>query len=125
MSYRSIKQTGKEEIPPESLTDYYEDRKKLILKKLTIAKDEKYILNIIKKSQIKANQAMISCLKGGFFNITTKTIFNLSVVLKENIANYSLVIFLYFKEKNYLDALRLFLLMNKIKKLYYIYRIKL
>ena len=116
MSYRSIKQTGKEEIPPESLTDYYEDRKKLILKKLTIAKDEKYILNIIKKSQIKANQAMISCLKGGFFNITTKTIFNLSVVLKENIANYSLVIFLYFKEKNYLDALRLFLLMCEQNK---------
>ena len=43
--------SGKDELPPEPLTEYYEDRKKIIFKKLTISKTEEYILSLVKKKQ--------------------------------------------------------------------------
>ena len=104
-------QTGKDDLPPEPLTDYYEARKNIIFKKLTIAKNEEYILNILKKSQSIVNTKTKNCSTGGFFQTLASTIFNLSVCFKENIANYCLVLSLYLNENKKLDALKLFLLM--------------
>ena len=112
MAFRAlINQMGKDDLPPEPLTEYYEDRKKIIFKKLTIAKNEKYILNLIKRSQSLINEKTTKCVEGGFFHTLPLNIFNLSVSFKENISNYCLVLFLYLNENKKLEALKLFLLM--------------
>ena len=51
----SVSVSGKDELPPEPLTEYYEDRKKIIFKKLTISKNEEYILSLVKK-KTKSNK---------------------------------------------------------------------
>ena len=104
-------QTRKDDLPPESLTEYHETRKKIIFKILTITKNEEYILNIIKKSQSIVNQRTYTCSTGGFFQTLPMHIFNLSISLKENIANYCLILSLYFNENKKSEALKLFLLM--------------
>ena len=104
-------QTRKDDLPPESLTEYHETRKKIIFRVLTITKNEEYILNIIKKSQSIVNQRTYTCSTGGFFQTLPMHIFNLSISLKENIANYCLILSLYFNENKKSEALKLFLLM--------------
>ena len=116
MFNQNTKAKGKDELPEESLTEYYEDRKKLIFKKLTIEKDEEYILGILKKSQLKVNNKLKMCKRGGFFSIKQQDIYWLSAFFKENIANYSLVFTLYFQANKNLDALKLFLLMSEQNK---------
>ena len=115
-SIQKTKTKEKEELPEESLTEYYEDRKKIIFKKLTIEKEEKYILGILKKSQLKVNNKLKQCKRGGFFTIKQQDIYWLSMFFKENIANYSLVFSLYFQKNKILDALKLFLLMSEQNK---------
>ena len=116
MFNQNTKAKGKDELPEESTTEYYEDRKKLIFKKLTIEKDEEYILGILKKSQLKVNNKLKMCKRGGFFSIKQQDIYWLSAFFKENIANYSLVFTLYFQANKNLDALKLFLLMSEQNK---------
>ena len=116
MFNQNTKTKGKDELPEESLTEYYEDRKKLIFKKLTIEKDEEYILGILKKSQLKVNNKLKMCKRGGFFSIKQQDIYWLSAFFKENIANYSLAFTLYFQANKNLDALKLFLLMSEQNK---------
>ena len=115
-SNQNAKPKGKDELPEESLTDYYEDRKKIIFNKLTIEKDEEYILGLLKKSQLKVNNKLRQCKRGGFFSIKQQDIYWLSVFFKENIANYSLVFSLYFQSNKILDSLKLFLLMSEQNK---------
>ena len=115
-SNQIIKQKGKDELPEESKTQYYEDRKKIIFKKLTIENDEEYILGLVKKSQLKVNNKLKQCKGGGFFSIKQEDIYWLSVFFKENISNYSLVFALYFQSNKTLDALKLFLLMSEQNK---------
>ena len=115
-SNQIIKQKGKDELPEESTTQYYEDRKKIIFKKLTIENDEEYILGLVKKSQLKVNNKLKQCKRGGFFSIKQEDIYWLSVLFKENISNYSLVFALYFQSNKTLDALKLFLLMSEQNK---------
>ena len=115
-SNQIIKQKGKDELPEESTTQYYEDRKKIIFKKLTIENDEEYILGLVKKSQLKVNNKLKQCKGGGFFSIKQEDIYWLSVLFKENISNYSLVFALYFQSNKTLDALKLFLLMSEQNK---------
>ena len=115
-SNQIIKQKGKDELPEESTTQYYEDRKKIIFKKLTIENDEEYILGLVKKSQLKVNNKLKQCKGGGFFSIKQEDIYWLSVFFKENISNYSLVFALYFQSNKTLDALKLFLLMSEQNK---------
>ena len=115
-SNQTIKQKGKDELPEESTTQYYEDRKKIIFKKLTIENDEEYILGLVKKSQLKVNNKLKQCKGGGFFSIKQEDIYWLSVFFKENISNYSLVFALYFQSNKTLDALKLFLLMSEQNK---------
>ena len=101
MFNQNTKAKGKDELPEESTTEYYEDRKKLIFKKLTIEKDEEYILGILKKSQLKVNNKLKMCKRGGFFSIKQQDIYWLSV---------------YFQANKNLDALKLFLLMSEQNK---------
>ena len=115
-SNQIIKQKGKDELPEESKTQYYEVRKKIIFKKLTIENDEEYILGLVKKSQLKVNNKLKQCKRGGFFSIKQEDIYWLSVLFKENISNYSLVFALYFQSNKTLDALKLFLLMSEQNK---------
>ena len=115
-SLSNTKQIGKDDLPPESVTEYYEDRKKIIFKKLTISKNEEYILSIVKKSQLKVNAKTIDSMKGGFFQSLPSNAYDLSVMFKENIANFSLVISLYLQENRKIDALKLFLLLCEQNK---------
>jgi len=124
---KNSKQTGKDEIPPEPLTEFYEDRKKIIFKKLTIAKNEEYILSLVKKKQKKVNELTPNYVKDGFFLSVPEKIYGFSLDLKENVANYCLVISLYFQENRKIDALRLFLLLceqNKRALKYLSYKVK-
>lgn len=115
-SLSNTKQIGKDDLPPESVTEYYEDRKKIIFKKLTISKNEEYILSIVKKSQLKVNAKTIDSMKGGFFQSLPSNAYDLSVMFKENIANFALVISLYLQENRKIDALKLFLLLCEQNK---------
>ena len=115
-SLSNTKQIGKDDLPPESVTEYYEDRKKIIFKKLTISKNEEYILSIVKKSQLKVNAKTIDSMKGGFFQSLPSNAYDLSVMFKENIANFSLVISLYLQENRKIDAFKLFLLLCEQNK---------
>ena len=119
MSFFSIstqEQLGKNDLPPESLSEYYEDRKKIIFNKLTITNNEQYILSLLKKSQQIVNQKTTDCLKGGFFQLLASNVYSLSVSYKENVSNYCLVISLYLKENRKLDALKLFLILSEQNK---------
>ena len=115
-SYTGTKQIGKDDLPPETLTQYYEDRKKIIFKKLTISKNEQYILSLVKTSQLKVNAKTIDSIKGGFFQSLPSNAFDLSVIFKENIANFCLVISLYLQENRNIEALKLFLLLCEQNK---------
>ena len=100
-------------LPPESLSKYYEERKKIIFYKKDVKSNENLYLNLLKQSQLVVNEKFSNCLK--FFTIP-EDIYNLSVALKENIANYSLIFSLYFIEGENLNAYKLFLLMCEQNK---------
>ena len=101
-------------LPPESLSKYYEERKKIIFYKKDVKSNENLYLNLLKQSQLVVNEKFsFFCLK--FFTIP-EDIYNLSVALKENIANYSLIFSLYFIEGENLNAYKLFLLMCEQNK---------
>ena len=81
MSINSL--SGKDELPPEPLTDYYEERKKIIFKKLTIARNEEYILSLVKKKQKKINELTPKYVKDGFFLSVPEKIYSFTLELKE------------------------------------------
>ena len=103
------------ELPPEPLSKYYGERKKLIFRKKDANNNENLYFNLLKKSQLNVNEKCAQCIKGGFFG-KLALIYNLSVALKENIANYSLVFSLYFIEGEILKAYKLFILMCEQNK---------
>ena len=115
-SSASISAVRRDELPPESLSDYYEERKKIIFKKLNINNNEYTLLNFLKKSQTIVNKKYNDCQKGGFFRSTPLSYFNLSNSVKENIANYCLIFSLYFNAGENIKALKLFLLMCELNK---------
>ena len=102
-------------VEQESLTDYYDARKKFIFNEMNLSKNENYILDLIKKSQSIAEKKM-QRIQASFFGSTPRDVYNFSVTLKENIANYCLVISLYLKENKKLNALKLFLSMCEKNK---------
>ena len=106
---------GRNDLPPEPLSKYYEERKKIIFRKKDVNSNENLYLNLLKKSQLMVNNKCSQCIKGGFFG-KLQDIYNLSVVLKENIANYSLIFSLYFIEGENLKAYKLFILMCEQNK---------
>ena len=106
---------GRNDLPPEPLSKYYEERKKIIFRKKDVNSYENLYLNLLKKSQLMVNNKCSQCINGGFFG-KLQDIYNLSVVLKENIANYSLVFSLYFIKGENLKAYKLFILMCEQNK---------
>ena len=92
----------------ESLTEFYEIRKKIIFKKINIINNENEFAKLILESQTKANKTIKQ--EGLFF--TPKDVYEWIMELKENIANYFLVINSYLTAKKDLTALHLFLLMD-------------
>ena len=66
-------------------------------------------------SQEEVNKLTDQCEKGGFF-VGLSSYFDLSKKLKENIANYCLILSLYFQNGNNEKALNFFLLMSKYNK---------
>lgn len=112
---------GKDDLPQESLSEYYEERKKILFKKMNINKCEETLLNIIKKSQLIVNKETEISIKGGFFKSLPSNIYDLSNHAKENIANFCLILSLYFQEGKEMKALKLFLLMCEQNKKSIIY----
>ena len=101
----------RDDLPPESLTKYYNDRKKILFGKIDKNKNEDICFNLIKESQKAVNDKFRECENGGFFKNVPSNIYNLSQYVKENIANYSLIFSLYFMEGEFYKSLKLFLLM--------------
>mgnify|MGYP007101897482 CR=1 FL=1 len=104
---------------PESLTEFYEIRKNIIFKRINIINNENEFAKFILASQTKANKMIKQ--EGLFF--TPKDVYDWVLELKENIANYFLVINSYLIAKKDLTALHLFLLMDiqnreKIEKIF-------
>ena len=106
---------ARNDLPPEPLSKYYEERKKIIFRKKDVNINENFYLNLLKKSQLAVNEKCSQCIRGGFFG-RLQDIYNLSVVFKENIANYSLVFSLYFIKGENLKAYKLFILMCEQNK---------
>jgi len=106
---------ARNDLPPEPLSKYYEERKKIIFSKKDVNSNENLYLNLLKKSQLAVNDKCSQCIRGGFFG-RLQDIYNLSVVFKENIANYSLVFSLYFIKGENLKAYQLFILMCEQNK---------
>ena len=101
----------KDDLPPESLSSYYEERKKIIFKKMSISNDENELLKFLKQSQLIVNEKYLKIKGGGFFQSLPVNHFELSNSIKENISNYCLIFSLYFNEGDKINALKLFLLM--------------
>ena len=98
---------------PESLSEYYEQRKKIIFGALNINDNQQEILKLILISQKKAND-LIKGQTGFFFS--PYQIHEWVIALKENIANYCLVFQLYINSKQLKKANELFLLMDQQNK---------
>ena len=97
----------------ETLSDYYEQRKKIIFGELNINDNQQEILKLILLSQKKAND-LIKGQTGFFFS--PLQIHEWVIALKENIANYCLVFQLYINSKQLKKANELFLLMDQQNK---------
>ena len=112
--FGSSKNTYIEDKPaPETLSEYYEQRKKIIFRGLDIKKNEKEMLELIFLSQKNANKLIKN--ESGFFFLPYQ-IHGWVIALKENISNYCLVIHLYMLSKNINKANELFLLMHQQNK---------
>ena len=95
---------------PESVGEYHEQRKKIIFKKINFKDNEKEVLKLILMSQKKAIKLIRG--KAGFF-FSPKEVHEWSIALKENIANYCLVIHLFIMSKRPNKANELFLLLDQ------------
>lgn len=98
---------------PETLSDYYEQRKKILFGKLNMKQNEKEILKIILLSQRKANELIKG--KSGFF-FSPSQIHGWAIALKENISNYCLILHIDIISKKINKANELFLLMHQQNK---------
>ena len=101
----------------EPLGLYYESRKKIILGKINILEDESFISQFLLKSQKKINEEFIKMTSGSafFFDVPQK-VYTFCLGLKENLANFYLIIHLYLKLNREDKALEIFLLMCKENK---------
>ena len=92
----------------ETLSEFYETRKKIIFKKINVINNQKEFAKLILDSQTKANNIIKT---EGLFS-TPREVYDWAVELKENIANYFLVINSYLNAKRDNTAYHLFLLLD-------------
>ena len=108
----------------EPLSAYYEDRKKLIFRKVNILEDEFFVSQFLLKSQKKVNDEYTKMTSGSafFFDVPQK-VYSFSLNVKENVVNFFLIIHLYLSLNKEDKAFEIFLLMCKEnkKKLEFIY----
>ena len=98
--------------PPETIGQYYEQRKKIIFGNLI--DNENYINNLLFKTQTYMNkqyQATSNTRTNSFFKVSNRAIYNTMIDFKEAISNYCLIIHLYLNKGFYKRAFELFLLM--------------
>ena len=103
----------------ETVGEFYEIRKKIIFKKINIIHNENDFAKLIYDSQSKVNNAL---KQEGLF-CTPRDVYNWSLALKENLANYCLILHSYLTTKKNITAHHLFLLMDiqnrdKIEKVF-------
>ena len=103
----------------EKLGEFYEIRKKIIFKKINIIRNENDFAKLIYDSQSKVNNAI---KQEGLF-CTPREVYDWTLILKENLANYCLILYSYLKAKKNITAHHLFLLMDiqnrdKVEKIY-------
>ena len=112
--------------PPETIGQYYEQRKKIIFGNLI--DNENYINNLLFKTQTYMNKKYQSANStSGFFKVDNRAIYNTMIDFKEAISNYCLIIHLYLNKGFYNRAFELFLLMfikNEVIIKYFFKKIK-
>ena len=92
----------------ESLGEFYEIRKKIIFKHINIKNNEKEFAKFIFESQDHTNNVI---KPEGIF-LSANNVYDWTVTLKENVANYCLVIKSYLDAKKDITAHHLFLLLD-------------
>ena len=109
----------------EPLSEYYENRKKLIFGKINILEDEYFISQFLLNSQNKINKEYKKMTSGfsSFFNTSDK-LFLFCQYVKETISNFCLIIHLYLLLNQNDKAYEIFLLLSKEnnKIIEYIYK---
>ena len=109
----------------ESLSEYYENRKKLIFGKINILEDEYFISQFLLNSQNKINKEYKKMTSGfsSFFGTSDK-LFLFCQYVKETISNFCLIIHLYLILNQKDKAYEIFLLLCKEnnKIIEYIYK---
>ena len=96
----------------EGLGEFYEIRKKIIFGKINIINNEKEFIKFILDSQKKANDII---QKESLF-FTPRDVYDWTIALKENIANFALVINYHLKCNKNIIANQIFLLMHRQNK---------
>ena len=104
-----------ENLNKEPLGLYYEERKKILFGDIDVNKEHFYISQFLLNSQKKINNEyskMLKCGSSFFADVPLKT-HNFTLGVKENIANFCLIIRLYLLYNNRERAYEIFLLMCK------------
>ena len=104
------------DIRDEPLGNYYDERKKIIFGKINILEDKSFISQLILKSQKKVNDEYIQITSGAFFFDVPQKAYIFCLNVKENMANFYLIIHLYLLLNKEDKALEIFLLMCKENK---------
>ena len=101
-------------IKKEPLGSFYEERKKIIFGKININKEQYYICQFLLNSQKKINNEFTKMSSGSsfFFDVPQK-VYNFTLGLKENVANFCLIIRLYLLYNKKDMAFEIYLLMCK------------
>ena len=104
---------------PDTLGEYYELRKKIIFSHINLSQNESEFGKLILNSQTKTNNTI---KQGGLFFIP-RDVYEWTLTLKENIANYCLLLISYLNAKKNITAHHLFLLMDiqnreKVEKIF-------
>ena len=102
------------DIKKEPLGSYYEERKKIIFGEKIVNKDEYYLSQFLLNSQQKINDEYIKMSSSYFFAV--QKVYNFTLTLKENIANFCLIIKIYLLNDKKDKANEIFLLMCKQNK---------
>jgi len=108
-----------ENLEKEPLGSYYEERKKILFGDIDVNKEQFYISQFLLNSQKKINNEyskMIKTSGSSFFSDVPQKTHNFTLGVKENIANFCLIIRLYLLYNNMQRAYEIFLLMCKQNK---------
>ena len=116
--FSSVSPIPTENLKKEPLGVYYEERKKILFGEIDVNKEQFYISQFLLNSQKKINTEYLKMLKSGsnFFTDVPQKTHNFTLGVKENIANFCLIIRLYLLYNNTERAYEIFLLMCKQNK---------